>query len=361
MSKKEEKKAKKAAKKANKQPMDTNVKSSLITAICAILCVAIVAFSLSSGIQKIADANLEIAKNASSGSTDSGSLTDDPSIDPGTSTDAPVDDPSVDPGTSTDTPVDDPAATPDTPADAPSSNGGQAATPNGGTQNNSGSSSKAPSTVAEVLSYYNTATKKVVDKKVLFSKERSSVEKSYEAGLALNAFKDLVYKFMGVGKGNKYSHTVTAEDTKDSYHKYFLASKLTANDVKSAKCVDNGGTYTITIALKDGASTVEGGKVLKAGNTPLDKCGISAGENDKDYWDHKNAQNVYSAISEVAGKANIKESYSNATVKAVINSKTGNLTSLTVSFDFKFDISNIMGSKGVATGKSTVNMKGFKW
>ncbi len=359
MSKKEEKKAKKAAKKANKKPMDTSVKSALITAVCAILCVAIVAISLSNGIQKIAETNLKIAENAAQGvsgdagtddtySTDSGVSTDDTYVDSST------DDTNVD----VDAVVDDPAANVDTPADTPSQGGTQAPTQSNA-QGNTGS--KAPSSVADVLSYYNTATKKVVDNKVLFSKERSSVEKSYEAGLALNTFKGLVYQFMGVGDENKYSHTVTADETKDSYHKYFLASKLTASDVKSAKCVDSNGTYTITISLKDGASSVENGSVVKAGNTPLDKCGISAGENDKDYWDHKNAQNVYSAISSVAEKANIKESYSNATLKAVINSKTGNLTSLTVSFDFKFDISNIMGSKGVATGKSTVVMKGFKW
>ncbi len=357
MSKKEEKKAKKAAKKANKKPMDASVKSALISSICAVLCVAIVAISLSSGVQKIAEANIKIAENASQSSEVSGDASTDESTYGDTSVDAPVaDEPTAD-DPSVDAPVADEPATPgETPTDAPSK--GEAQTP---TQGSSSSASKAPSSVADVLSYYNAATKKVVDKKVLFSKERSSVEKSYEAGLALNTFKGLVYQFMGVGEDNKYTHTVTAEDAKDSMHKYFLASKLTASDVKSAKCVDSNGTYTITIALKDGASSVEGGKVIKAGNTPLDKCGISAGENDKDYWDHKNAQNVYSAISSVAEKANIKESYSNATVKAVINAKTGNLTSLTVSFDFKFDISNIMGSKGVATGKSTVVMKGFKW
>ncbi len=354
----------KKEKKANKQPMDVSVKSAIISSISAILCVAIIVVSFAMGIQKISDNSLKIAEAAASNSSSgSSSSTDDSyvdnsgndavvdngtSTDDGTSTDAPVDSTTPDDGTSTDAPAD------STDAQSPT----QATKPSDST--NASTGSKAPSSVADILKYYNTATKKVADKKLAFHKERSSVEKSYEAGIALNTFKSLVYQFMGVGDANKYVADITKDDA-DSYHKYFLASSLTAANVKDAKLVDNNGTYTITINLKDGKSEVKDGNVVSAGGTALDKCGISAGENDKDYWDHKNAQNVYSAISSLAAKANISESYSNAVVKAVINSKTGNLTSLTVSFDFKYDISNVVGSKGLATGASTVTMTGFKW
>lgn len=363
--KKAAKKAAKAEKKANKTPMDVDVKVTLIRCICAIVCVAIVVLSLSNGIGKISDTKLEIAKSVSGESADGiggddGDYTDDGAVtDDGTATaDGEI--------------KDDPAATDETPAaddtsaaDNSSSGGATAPSNNSGSSNtasNTGSASKAPSTTAEVLNYYNTATKKVADKKLAFSKERISVEKKYEAGFALKQFKGTVYKFMGVGDDNKFVKNVTKEDA-DSYYKYFQASNLTASDVTSAKCTSSNGTYTITIALKPNSSEVKDGKVVKTGKTPLDKCGISAGEKDKNYWDHKSAENIYSAISQVpgCGSANISESYSGATVKAVIDSNTGNLKSLVVKFDFNYNISNVMGSTGVAQGSSTVNMKNFKW
>ncbi len=362
MSTKEEKKAKKAEKKANKKPADPKVSNAVVSSICAVLCAALVAVSLTVNMQKISENKLAVAelKASSSGAVGGGSaVSGDDSSYVDSSTGDVVDDPS------TGDVAADPSVGGDASADSttPGSTDSQAPAQNGGAQsgNAAASGSKAPSSVADVLNYYNTATKKAVDKKVLFSKSRTSVEKSYKAGLALNAFKSLVYQFMGVGEENKYTATVTKEDTVDSYHKYLQASKLTPADVKNATCKDANGIYTITIQLKDGASSVQGGAVKAAGGTALDKCGISQGPDDKSYWDHKNAQNVYDAIDDVAASANISESYSNAVVTATIDSKTGNMTKLVVKFDFKFDISNVMGSEGTATGTSTVNMTGFKW
>ena len=352
MSKKEEKKAKKAEKKANKKPMEINVSTAIINSICAVLCVAIVAVSISVCAGKIAENKIAVAEKLSSGAV-SGEVSSDDGSYVDNSGDVATDDTA-----SGDVATDDTVAGDDTAADTGAQDSTDAA---GDAQGATDAGSKAPSSVADVLKYYNTATKKAVDKKVLFSKDRMSVEKSYEAGVALKTFKGLVYQFMGVGEENKYTATVTKEDTVDSYHKFLQASSLTAANVKNATCVDNNGVYTITIQLKDGSSSVQGGAVKAAGGTALDKCGIAQGEGDKGYWDHKNAQNVYDAIDDVAGSANISESYSNAVVTAKINAKTGNITSLVVKFDFKFDISNVMGSKGTATGTSTVTMKDFKW
>lgn len=340
-----------------KKPMDAKVVSAIISSISAVLCVAIVAVSISVCAGKVADNKIAVAEKLSSGAVSgdvsgdvsgavSGDVTGDVAGDAtgdvaGDATGDVAGDATVDSGAQDST-------------DAPAGNDAQANT-------NADAGSKAPSSVADVLKYYNTATKKAVDKKVLFSKERMSVEKTYEAGVALKTFKGLVYQFMGVGEENKYTATVTKEDTVDSYHKFLQASSLTAANVKNATCVDKNGIYTITIQLKDGSSSVQGGSVKSAGGTALDKCGISQGEGDKNYWDHKNAQNVYDAIDDIAGSANISESYSNAVVTATINSKTGNITSLVVKFNFKYDISNVMGSKGTATGSSTVEMKNFKW
>lgn len=353
MSKKEEKKAKKAEKKANKKPLEINVKTAIINCVCAVVCVAIVAVSFSVNMQKISDNKLAIAEKAASG-TVSGDVSGDDSSYADSSTGDIVDDSTAGDTVADDTTAGDASADTDATGstNAPANSQGAA---------NTDSGSKAPSSVADILKYYNTATKKAVDKKVIFSKERVSVEKSYEAGALLKGFKNLVYQFMGVGEENKYDETVKKEDTVDSYHKFLQASSLTAANVKNATCVEKNGIYTITIQLKDGSSSVQGGSVKSAGGTALDKCGIAQGEGDKDYWDHKNAQNVYDAIDDIAGSANISESYSNAVVTATINSKTGNITGLVVKFDFKYDISNVYGSEGTATGSSTVTMKEFKW
>lgn len=336
-----------------KKPTDAKVLSAIISSISAVVCVAIVAVSISICAGKIADNKVEVAEKYSAGAVSGEVAGDDSSAD--NSGDVVADD-----NTATDdnTVADDSTAADDTTAD----NGAQDSTDApAGDDAQADADSKAPSSVADILNVYNTATKKAVDKKVLFSKERVAVEKSYKAGVALKTFKSLVYQFMGVGEENKYTATVVKEDTVDSYHKFLQASKLTPADVKNATCVDNNGVYTITIQLKDGSSSVQGGKVKAAGGTALDKCGVSQGEGDKSYWDHKNAQNVYDAIDDVAASANISESYSNAVVTATINAKTGNITGMTVKYDFKYEISNVMGSEGTATGASTVVFKDFKW
>ena len=69
-----------------------------------------------------------------------------------------------------------------------------------------------------------------------------------------------------------------------------------------------------------------------------------------------------SAISEVpgCGSANISENYSNAVITAVVNASTGNLVSLNAKFNFRFELSSVMGSSGTAVASTVVNMTGFK-
>lgn len=248
----------------------------------------------------------------------------------------------------------------ETPTDAanktPSGSGSSSATPS-----KTNASSSIPTGTAQVLNYYNTATAKVASKKAAFNKTRTTTEKSYDAGVALKASKSIVYKFMGVGDENKFSKNITSADA-EGYHKYFKASKLTVNDVTSATCTKNGNNYTIVLKIKNGSSSVNGGKVVSSNNAPLDRSGLACGDNDKNYWDHKTAENVMSAVSSVpgCGSANIKESYSNAVITAVVNASTGNLVSLNAKFDFSFDLSSVMGSSGTATASTVVNMTGFK-
>lgn len=354
------KKAKKAKKaKKEKTPMDVATKNTLFKSITAVICVIAICITAVSGTGTICDAIKKAAEQKGSAVSE----TVDNVVDEGNVDGEPVDGEAVD----GETPVDgeevtaEDAATPD--AGEATSDSGSASSgsdKNSTTKvNSSSASSSVPTGISQIVTYYNTATAKVANKKAPFSKTRTTTEKSYDAGIALKTFKSVVYKFMGVGSDNKYTKSVTSADA-DSYQKYFQASKLTANDVKSATCAKSGSNYTITIKLKDGSSSVSGGKVVSSNNSPLDRSGLACGEKDKDYWDHKTAENVNSAIQDIATSANINESYSNATIVAVVNASNGNLVSLKVSFDFKFELSKVMGSSANAQASTVVNMTGFK-
>ena len=359
--KKEAKAAKKEEKKVNGTPDNGEFKTSLVKCIAAVACVIALCVTTVSNVGKISDAKIKAAETVSAGAGTSESA-DEASADAAGET----------AGTDDAAPADETAGTEDAAADetADAADAGDTsadtAASDAAPANNGGSSSASKTaalkSTADIVKYYNTATAKAFNAKVPFTKERNTVEKSYKAGAALNYSKSIVYKFMGVGDANKFSKTVTKED-KDSYHKYLQASKLTAADVTSATCSEAGGKYTIVIKVKDGSSSVSGGKVVSSNNSPLDRSGLACGDNDKDYWDHKTAENVMSAIDEVplCGSANINEKYTGATITAVIDSATGNLVSLTAKFNFHFDLDKVMSSSGTADSASTVIMKDFKW
>lgn len=215
-----------------------------------------------------------------------------------------------------------------------------------------------PKTTEEILALYNASSAALVKNKVAFSKTRETKEGTYDAGIALRTFKGLVYQFMGIGSDNIYTKDVAKND--DSYEKYAKASTLGIGDIKSATVKESGTNYIVTINIKDGSSSVTEGGSIKI-NAPLDKSGISAGKDDKDYYDHKTAQNVYDAIDDVASGATIVEKYSNAVLVATIDSATGNIIGITVTFDIEYSLDHVMGSSGNATGTSTVIFKNFKW
>ncbi len=352
------KEEKKAAKKA--EGGSPEVSKAVIQGVAALLCVGIIAFSATTITDKVTGNKLEIAKSAGTSSNqntaaDVNSGADDTAEDVSDSVEG--DDEALPEDI---TEADDTAEAGNTTKAAEDESGTQTGKTEK-TKSDSGSSSKKSLSTAEILSIYNDATKKAEDKKVAFSKSRTTVEKKYEAGLALKSFKSIVYKFMGVGDGNKFNKAVTAENA-DSYFKYFLASSLTSSDVTKVVAKDNGGTYTIQINLKDGSSAVTDGAVTLNTKTALDKSGLACGEHDKDYWDHKTAENIYSAISEVPGckKATIKERYSDAVVTMEVT-KDGKIKTYTAKFSFHVDIDGVMGSSGVAEASSTVIMSDFKW
>ncbi len=364
--KKEAKAAKKAEKKANGGGLDQETKNTIIKCVAALACFGIVSASVSSGFGKIADAKLAGINTDSSASETAGDDTtpaDDPfaGYDDAGAADAGTEDAGAADAGTEDAGTEDAGAADAGAADTGAADAGTADA--GKTDSKPAEAgSSMPKTPAEIISYYNTATAKAAKAAVPFQKDRTTTEKKYEAGVALKAFKSIVYQFMGVGDANKFSKTVTAED-KDSYHKYFQASKLTAADVTNATCKQSGDNYLITINIKDGTSSVKGGQVVNSNNAPLDRSGLACGADDKDYWDHKPAQNIIAAIDDVPGaaKGDISEKYSGAVINVVINSKTGNIVSLNAKFDFHMDLANVMGSSGVAEATTSVTMKDFKW
>lgn len=220
--------------------------------------------------------------------------------------------------------------------------------------------SEAPSEKAEILALYNKTVNDAYASKVGFSKERYTDNEVLNTSGALKAFKSLVYKFMGIGADNKYTKTVTkGQWDGDVPHHYLRKSTLTEADVTSANCTESNGKYTIVLQVKNGSSKAT--ETEKANNSPIDKCGICVGDADKDYFDHKTAPVIYSAISEVYPSAVINESYSKAVVKAVIDGATGNLVSLTVEYDIACTIDVGIIGEGDATGSTHITYKNFKY
>ena len=108
-------------------------------------------------------------------------------------------------------------------------------------------------------------------------------------------------------------------------------------------------------------NTTTTSKNEKSNNSPIDKCGICVGDEDKDYYDHKTGPVIYDALDDIYGSAIIEESYDNAKVTAVVDAATGHLVSLTVEYDITCSINvGIVGS-GNATGTAHILYKNFKY
>ncbi len=216
-----------------------------------------------------------------------------------------------------------------------------------------------PSTKAEIISVYNDAINNAYNKKAGFKKNRYTNNAQFDMSLALKAFKSLVEKFVGIGEENKYSETVTKGKWDEDTKRYYLRkSTLTENEIESATVKEDGKYYIVTLNIAEGNSI--GNKDTQTTSAPLDKCGICVGNEDKNYYDHKTAEVIYDAIAGTYEGASIKESYTNAKAVAKINAETGELVSLTVTFDITVGIDISIGS-GTASGTTHVQYSDFKY
>ncbi len=220
---------------------------------------------------------------------------------------------------------------------------------------------KVPSTTAEVLAFYNDALNKAYSSKVGYHKERYTDGEKMDAGVALQMFKSLVFKFMGIGAENKYTEDITKGQWNEDAKKHSIRkSTLAAGDVSSATAKPNadGSLYAITINVKGGSS--HAGKDGISNSSPIDKCGMCVGTEDKSCFDHKTAGVIYDAIDDTYAGATIDEKYSNAKVTAVIEAATGKLQKLVVEYDINVDIDIGIGA-AACSGATHIIYSDFKY
>ena len=311
------------------------MKKTVIQCVTALLCVIAVAVTSVISVGKISTAKVDAAKAAAANSSTSGDPSANPSADPTNPAD-----PSADPS----------ATDPSNPASP--------ATPSASKPGKSGTASKVPSTAADIAAYYNAAVNKAVNSKAGFSKKRVTSISNLNGGklMEMKIVVDTVNDFLGVG-------TTNYKNTKGKVGEISKAS-LSANDISSPTCKQSGDNYVITMTLKNGTSKAS--SAGKSDSTALARTGLYSGVGDKKAYDYKNAGNIFDGLNNADGASveSVVENNKNIKITATINSKTGNLVSLHISYDWdvaltkvKYTIVTIKSATGDA--KTSVDFTNF--
>lgn len=328
------------------------MKKTVIQCVTALLCVIAVAVTSVISVGKISTAKVDAAKAAASNPSASGEPSADPSADPSVDPAAPAD-PSADPSAT------DPSATdPSNPASPAATDPASPATPSAAKPGKSGTASKVPSTVADIAAYYNAAVNKAVNSKAGFSKKRVTSISNLNGGklMEMKIVVDTVNDFLGVG-------TINYKNTKGKVGEISKAS-LSANDISSPTCKQSGNNYVITMTLKNGTSKAS--SAGKSDSTALARTGLYSGVGDKKAYDYKNAGNIFDGLNNADGASveSVVENSKNIKITATINSKTGNLVSLHISYNWdvaltkvKYTIVTIKSATGDA--KTSVDFTNF--
>lgn len=328
------------------------MKKTVIQCVTALLCVIAVAVTSVISVGKISTAKVDAAKAAASNPSASGEPSADPSADPSVDPAAPAD-PSADPSAT------DPSATdPSNPASPAATDPAAPATPSATKPGKSGTASKVPSTAADIAAYYNAAVNKAVNSKAGFSKKRVTSISNLNGGklMEMKIVVDTVNDFLGVG-------TINYKNTKGKVGEISKAS-LSANDISSPTCKQSGNNYVITMTLKNGTSKAS--SAGKSDSTALARTGLYSGVGDKKAYDYKNAGNIFDGLNNADGASveSVVENSKNIKITATINSKTGNLVSLHISYNWdvaltkvKYTIVTIKSATGDA--KTSVDFTNF--
>jgi hypothetical protein len=326
------------------------MKKTVIQCVTALLCVIAVAVTSVISVGKISTAKVDAAKAAAANSSTSGDPSTDPSANPSADPSAPVD-PSADPSATDPSNAADPSAT-------DPSNPASPATPSASKPGKSGTASKVPSTAADIAAYYNAAVNKAVNSKAGFSKKRVTSISNLNGGklMEMKIVVDTVNDFLGVG-------TTNYKNTKGKVGEISKAS-LSANDISSPTCKQSGDNYVITMTLKNGTSKAS--SAGKSDSTALARTGLYSGVGDKKAYDYKNAGNIFDGLNNADGASveSVVENNKNIKITATINSKTGNLVSLHISYNWdvaltkvKYTIVTIKSATGDA--KTSVDFTNF--
>lgn len=326
------------------------MKKTVIQCVTALLCVIAVAVTSVISVGKISTAKVDAAKAAAANSSTSGDPSTDPSANPSADPSAPVD-PSADPSATDPSNAADPSAT-------DPSNPASPATPSASKPGKSGTASKVPSTAADIAAYYNAAVNKAVNSKAGFSKKRVTSISNLNGGklMEMKIVVDTVNDFLGVG-------TINYKNTKGKVGEISKAS-LSANDISSPTCKQSGDNYVITMTLKNGTSKAS--SAGKSDSTALARTGLYSGVGDKKAYDYKNAGNIFDGLNNAdsASVESVVENNKNIKITATINSKTGNLVSLHISYNWdvaltkvKYTIVTIKSATGDA--KTSVDFTNF--
>lgn len=326
------------------------MKKTVIQCVTALLCVIAVAVTSVISVGKISTAKVDAAKAAAANSSTSGDPSADPSANPSADPFAPAD-PSADPSATDPSNAADPSAT-------DPSNPASPATPSASKPGKSGTASKVPSTAADIAAYYNAAVNKAVNSKAGFSKKRVTSISNLNGGklMEMKIVVDTVNDFLGVG-------TINYKNTKGKVGEISKAS-LSANDISSPTCKQSGDNYVITMTLKNGTSKAS--SAGKSDSTALARTGLYSGVGDKKAYDYKNAGNIFDGLNNADGASveSVVENNKNIKITATINSKTGNLVSLHISYDWdvaltkvKYTIVTIKSATGDA--KTSVDFTNF--
>lgn len=322
------------------------MKKTVIQCVTALLCVIAVAVTSVISVGKISTAKVDAAKAAAANSSTSGDPSANPSADPTNPADPSANPSATDPSNAADPSATDP------------SNPASPATPSASKPGTSGTASKVPSTAADIAAYYNAAVNKAVNSKAGFSKKRVTSISNLNGGklMEMKIVVDTVNDFLGVG-------TTNYKNTKGKVGEISKAS-LSANDISSPTCKQSGDNYVITMTLKNGTSKAS--SAGKSDSTALARTGLYSGVGDKKAYDYKNAGNIFDGLNNADGASveSVVENNKNIKITATINSKTGNLVSLHISYDWdvaltkvKYTIVTIKSATGDA--KTSVDFTNF--
>ena len=302
------------------------MKNTVIQCVTALLCVIAVAVTSTVTIGKYSDALVEAAgKSGASTATENGDVSD---------TDNTTGDGDVNVDPSAEMPTDaDVTAEDGTDTTAAGDNSGSAATSTtAASGNNANTTAKKPATVAEIVSYYNTAANKVKTSAKSGVKNycKNSQAESLNLPSGLKSVEGLANSLVEKNMGSDPKQENLKMNNHADIVKIFpvegqtWSSKLTAADVKSATCTEKNGKYVITLNLKDDAPSENTGAGYRHIGKAMNPVMVSS--------IYENAGGAKNIIKDVT------VGFTKAKIVATIDPATGNLTHLNQYFVWSLNL-----------------------